>query len=102
MFDFMLATTPEICLELGQRLRARRLMQEWSQVELARRAGLSSGTIKNLETKGQASLESFIQVVTALGLADELSELFLIKLSSIALMQKAEQANRQRAPRQTK
>ena len=45
MFDFTLATTPEICVELGRRLRARRLVQGWSQIELAQRAGISAGTI---------------------------------------------------------
>jgi transcriptional regulator with XRE-family HTH domain len=54
-------------------------MQGWSQVELAQRAGLSSGTVKNLETKGQASLESFVHIVAALGLADDLGELFRSK-----------------------
>jgi len=99
MFDFMMATAPEICAELGRRLRARRLMQGWSQVELAQRAGLSSGTIKNLESKGQASLASVIQIVAALGLADDLGELFRLKVASIAAMEKAELANRRRAPR---
>ncbi|TFW19656.1 XRE family transcriptional regulator [Duganella callida] len=101
MFDFNLSTTPEICSELGRRLRARRLMQGWSQVELAERAGLSSGTIKNLESRGQASLESFVQVVAALGLADDLGELFRLKMVSIAAMEQAERANRQRAPRRS-
>jgi transcriptional regulator with XRE-family HTH domain len=101
MFDFILSTPSEICAELGRRLRARRLMQEWSQLELAQRAGLSVGTIKNLEGKGQASLESFVQVVAALGLADDLGELFRIKTVSIAAMQQAQKANRQRAPRRS-
>jgi transcriptional regulator with XRE-family HTH domain len=101
MFDFTLSTSLEICLELGRRLRARRLMQEWSQMELAQRAGLSVGTIKNLESKGQASLESFVQVVAALGLADDLGELFRMKIASIAAMQQAGKANRQRAPRRS-
>lgn len=99
MFDFMLATTPEICGELGRRLRARRLMQGWTQAELAHRASLSVGTIKNLESKGQASLESFVQVVAALGLADDLGELFRIRMVSVAAMEMAERAKRQRAPR---
>jgi transcriptional regulator with XRE-family HTH domain len=101
MFDFMMATTPEICTELGRRLRARRLMQGWTQVELAERAGLSSGTVKNLENRGQASLESFVQIISALGLADDLGELFRLKVVSIAAMEKAERANRQRAPRRS-
>ncbi len=70
-------------------------------MELAQRAGLSVGTIKNMEGKGQASLESFVQVVAALGLADDLGELFRIKIVSIAAMQQAQKAKRQRAPRRS-
>jgi len=99
MFDFTLATTPEICVELGRRLRARRLVQGWSQIELSQRAGISAGTIKNLEKHGRATLESVIHVVAALGLSDELRDIFLIRMVSIAAMEKAERANRQRAPR---
>jgi transcriptional regulator with XRE-family HTH domain len=75
-------------------------MQGWTQVELAERAGLSSGTVKNLENRGQASLESFVQII-ALGLADDLGKLFRLKVVSIAAMEKAERANRQRAPRRS-
>jgi transcriptional regulator with XRE-family HTH domain len=76
-------------------------MQGWTQVELAERAGLSSGTVKNLENRGQASLESFVQIIIALGLADDLGKLFRLKVVSIAAMEKAERANRQRAPRRS-
>lgn len=101
IFDFNLASPPEICNALGQRLRARRLAAGWSQSDLARRAGLSAGTVKNLELKGQASLDSFIHIVSALGLAGEMGELFTIRLVSIAAMEEAEYARRQRAPRRT-
>lgn len=49
--------------------------------------------------RAQASLESFVQVVAALGLVEDLGELFRIKMVSIAAMEQAEKANRQRAPR---
>ena len=84
---------------MGRRLRAQRLAQLLGQVELAKRAGVSAGTIKNLEGKGQASLQSLLRVVAALGLIDELQDLFTPKVRSIAQMERAEQAHRQRAPR---
>ena len=99
MLDFTFSTSEEICGELGQRLRARRLMLGWSQADLAQRAGLSAGTVKNLEQKGQASLVSFIEIVYALGLASDLNDVFKVRLHSIAAMEKAQQARRQRAPR---
>lgn len=97
--DFALSTPREVCQAIGERLRQQRLVQTLSQQELALRAGVSVGTVKNIEGKGQASLESLVRVVLALGLADELAGLFQIKLRSIAEMQQAEQAKRQRAPR---
>jgi transcriptional regulator with XRE-family HTH domain len=99
MFDFNIASIPEVCIELGQRLRSRRLSLGWSQDDLARRAGLSAGSIKNLESKGQSSLDSFVRIVTALGLAGDFSELFAHKMDSIAAMESAELGQRQRAPR---
>ena len=99
ILSFILSTPAEIGQELGRRLRAQRLAQALGQVELAQRAGVSAGTIKNLEGKGQASFQSLLRVVAALGLIDELQDLFMPKVRSIAEMERAEQAQRQRAPR---
>ncbi|MEQ1593043.1 MAG: helix-turn-helix domain-containing protein [Thiobacillaceae bacterium] len=99
MFDINFSSPEEICLALCQRLRAQRLAQSLSQVALANLAGVSTGTVRNLETKGQASLDSLVHIIIALGLTDDLSTLFVLKLNSIARMEKAERAKRQRAPR---
>ncbi|MFX1682649.1 MULTISPECIES: helix-turn-helix domain-containing protein [unclassified Roseateles] len=97
---FTLATAHEILEALGQRVRAQRLAQKLSQQELARMAGLSLGALRKLESNGQSSLETVIRVVQALGLVDELEELFVLKRQSIAQMEQAEAADqRQRAPR---
>jgi transcriptional regulator with XRE-family HTH domain len=97
--DFMLATCPEILLTLGERLRAHRLAQSLPQRELALRAGLSLGAVRKLEHDGQSSLETLLRVVQALGLTGELESLFVLRRESIAQMEKAEQAERKRAPR---
>jgi transcriptional regulator with XRE-family HTH domain len=97
---FTLATAHEILEAFGQRVRAQRLAQKLSQQELARMAGLSLGALRKLESNGQSSLETVIRVVQALGLVDELEELFVLKRQSIAQMEQAEAADqRQRAPR---
>lgn len=97
---FNLAPSSEILLVLGQRLRSHRLAQGLPQRELAQMAGLSLGALRKLESSGQSSLETFIHVVQALGLVDELEDLFVLKRQSIAQMELAESANRrQRAPR---
>ncbi len=99
MLDFGFATSGEIRIELGLRLKAQRLAAGVSQEELAARAGVSLGTVKNLEKKGQCTLDSLVKVVLALGLVDQLQNLFELEVKSIAQMGRAEQAKRVRAPR---
>lgn len=97
---FTLAPADEILQALGQRLRAQRLAQDLPQSELAAMAGLSLGALRKLENSGQSSLETFVRAVQALGLADELETLFVLKRQSIAQMVQAETTSqRQRAPR---
>lgn len=88
--DFEFSSSLEICRELGSRLRTHRLAQNLQQSELAQKAGVSQLTIINLENKGNVSFLSFIYVVRALGLIDELSTLFKSQTKSIAMMEAAE------------
>lgn len=98
--SFNLSPANEILQALGQRLRAQRLAQGVPQRELAQMAGLSLGALRKLESSGQSSLETLVRVVQALGLVDELEDLFVLKRQSIAQMEQAEAASqRQRAPR---
>jgi len=97
-----LAPADEILQTLGQRLRAQRLIQGLPQRELAQMAGLSLGALRKLESSGQCSLETLVRAVQALGLVDELQDLFMPKRQSIAQMEQAEVASRrQRAPRRS-
>ncbi|SEB15449.1 helix-turn-helix domain-containing protein [Paraburkholderia sartisoli] len=96
MLNFELAAVEEICTELASRLRAHRLAQNITQAELAGRAGISMGTVRNFESKGQATLESLIKIVMALGLAGSLSDLFVLRATTIRDMEKAS-VRRQRA-----
>jgi transcriptional regulator with XRE-family HTH domain len=99
MLDIGFATHEEVCKELGARLKAQRLAQMLTQEELAVRAGLSTGTVKNIENKGQSSIESVVRLGLALGLADHFQELFKLQVKSIAQMDQAEQSKRMRASR---
>lgn len=97
---FNLALASEILQTLGQRVRAQRLAQGIPQRELAQMAGLSLGALRQLESSGQSSLETLIRTVQALGLVNELEDLFRLRRQSIAEMEKAAAAGqRQRAPR---
>ena len=98
--SLILSPFSEILKTLGQRLRAQRLAQGLPQRELAQMAGLSLGALRKLESSGQSSLETLVRAVQALGLANELEDLFMLKRLSIAQMEQAEAASqRQRAPR---
>lgn len=88
--DFKLSTPEEIGLELGYRLRQQRMSKRWTQQELADRTGLDVGTIKNLENKGQCALLTLIRIAMALDCISDLTNLFQLKISSIAEMEKVE------------
>ena len=96
---FEFSSADEVCTELGQRIRTQRLLQGISQLDLAGRAGVSHGTVRNMEATGQASMVSFIRIVQALGLVAELEPLFVARIKTIADMEKAQTTPRQRAPR---
>lgn len=99
--DFNFSTANEVCAELGQRIRAQRLLQGSSQRDLAAMAGVSNGTVRNVESTGQASMDSFIRIVQSLGLLGELEPLFKVQVKTIADMEKAQAAPRRRAPRKS-
>lgn len=88
--DFKLSTPEEIGHELGHRLKHQRISKRWTQQELADRTGLDVGTVKNLENKGQCALLTLIRIAIALDCINDLTNLFQLKISSIAEMEKAE------------
>lgn len=97
---FALSTPAEILCTLGVRLREQRLAQSLTQRELAQMAGLSLGALRKLEADGQCSLETLIRVAQALGVLQELDELFVLKRQTIAQMAQVDLASRRRrAPR---
>ena len=80
-----LLPAPVVCAQLGQRLRALRLLRNLGQAELAARAGCSLSAVRRLEAQGQGSLELVVRVAQALQAAQGLGELFeLPALTSIA------------------
>ena len=99
MLDFSFATADEVAQELARRLKVARLAQGLRQPELALRAGVSTGTVKALENKGQSTIASLVRVVQALGLSADLQQVFVRQVNSIADMEQAQQAPRKRASR---
>lgn len=73
--DFHSASSEQIIEALGQRLNAIRLSQNISQASLAREAGVSRSTLTRLADGKPVSLDSFIRVMLALKLTDQLKAL---------------------------
>ncbi len=94
---FKLATPEEIRRTLSDRLRELRLRQNLGQAELAAAAGVSRGTVQNLETSAQCSLDSLIRIATALGAVEDLAAVFLREPTSIAELERASRPLRKRA-----
>ena len=79
------------------RLRAHRLHRNWTQAELARRAGISVQSYQNFETGyGNITLANLLRILGILGFADRLS-LLVPKLEEARTLRDVTQPARQRA-----
>lgn len=66
----------DACRYLGMKVRKWRQTEGLSQVQLAARAEVSLRTYKRFESHGKANLETFVQVLHALGRTQYLFMLF--------------------------
>lgn len=72
---FALLTPVEIGLELGRRLEALRLANDWRRATLAERTGVSVSTIQRFERTGKITLEHLLRLADALGRAEDFAAL---------------------------
>lgn len=86
---------------IGERLRDARLARGWTQDELAERSGVALSTLKLMEAKGQGSLQRLARVAVALGLEDDLQQLFTHP-AAVESIEAVKLRDRQRAPRRKK
>lgn len=66
----------EILQEIAARARESRLSQGLSQEGLAKRSGVSLGSLKRFEATGQIALESLLKLALALDALEPFDELF--------------------------
>ena len=92
--DYAIASPDQVMHDLGERLAQLRLQQNQTQEEVARRAGVSKRTIARLEGEGAASLNSFIRIVSALGLSANLQA--LIDSAEVRPMERVQHRGRER------
>ncbi|MDE2675021.1 MAG: helix-turn-helix transcriptional regulator [Paracoccaceae bacterium] len=73
--EYSTASCEAITTELGQRLDRIRLSRNVSQKDLAREAGISRSTLTRLACGKPVSLDSFVRIMQALKLTDQLAAL---------------------------
>ena len=76
MEEFVWETAEELDQKIADRIRKIRKRRSISQVQLADMSHVSYGSIKRFESTGQISLISLTKIASALGIADELRNLF--------------------------
>ena len=72
-------TPNDIAKELVERIKQHRKKLKISQAQLATKSGVSLGSIKRFESKYEISLNSFIKILIALNLEQDLENLFMQK-----------------------
>ena len=78
-FLFNPKTPNDIAHELVEKIKQRRKKLKISQAQLASKSGVSLGSIKRFESKYEISLNSFIKILIALNLEQDLENLFTQK-----------------------
>jgi len=69
-------TPEEIIKKISKRLRERRRKMKLSQERLSVKSGVSLGSLKRFEATGEISLKSLTKIAIALGVEEELTDIF--------------------------
>ena len=79
-FFFFIPKSPnDLAHELVEKIKQHRKKLKISQAQLASKSGVSLGSIKRFESKYEISLNSFIKILIALNLEQDLENLFTQK-----------------------
>lgn len=76
MLPIELQSPREVARTLAQRVRALRLEREWTQEELAERAGIALSTYRRFERTGRVSLERLLRIALVLGVLPQFDPVF--------------------------
>jgi len=71
-----MANILDIKQRLAHRIRSRRREAKISQKELAKRSGVSFGSVKRFESLGEISLTSLLRIAVVLGYEADFDKLF--------------------------
>jgi transcriptional regulator with XRE-family HTH domain len=73
---FTLKSPKELAEEISGRAKRQRIKLNITQRELAERSGVSFGSVKRFEQKGEISLKHLLQIAVVLRLAGDFESLF--------------------------
>ena len=65
-------TPQDVRRVIVRRLREHRIARQWTQREMARRAGIKFETFRAFERTGQISLNRFLRILDVLGLLEQI------------------------------
>ena len=100
--DALFKSLEELQKQLGERLKLRRISRNYSQKELAKKAGVSLKTLRNLEHGNGSSVETLLRTLKALDATNVLDQLAPIPtISPLAVLRNASPPQRVRRPRKT-
>lgn len=102
MLPLSLQSPSEITLELARRVKLLRLGREWTQEELAVRAGIALSTYQQFERTGRISLERLLKLAVVLDARRGFGELFpRPELRSIEDLEKLDRSKTRRRGRRS-
>jgi transcriptional regulator with XRE-family HTH domain len=98
--ELSVKTPEELQKQLGERLRLLRISRNYSQTELAKKAGISLKTLRNLEHGKGSSVETLVRTLKALDATNVFDQLAPIPtVSPLAILRNASPPQRVRRPR---
>jgi transcriptional regulator with XRE-family HTH domain len=98
--ELSVKTPEELQKQLGERLRLLRISRNYSQIELAKKAGISLKTLRNLEHGKGSSVETLVRTLKALDATNVFDQLAPIPtVSPLAILRNASPPQRVRRPR---
>jgi len=75
--DFLNLKTPyDVSLELAEKARAKRKYMKLTQMELAKKSGVSLSSLKRFEQTGEISLSSLLKIAMALDSLNDFEKVF--------------------------
>lgn len=75
-FVFNIKTPQEVEQLIASRIKTIRKRKKISQIKLSEKSGVSLGSVKRFENTGEISFKSLIKIAIALGMENELIDLF--------------------------